>query len=108
MGKNFKGLVRNINNSRVTPNQIMYRTIDGYKGHGDRILQVNTNGKWSNITLPDILKILDFIFKNEDIVYPQSEGMKGRLYLFEAIQELVAGVTVEQILEKYGDKHGGI
>lgn len=86
----------------------MYRDIEGYKGRGDRILQVNTNGRWSNITLPDILHILDFIFKNEDKVYPTSEGSRGRWYLFEAVQKLVAGVPIEDVLEEYGDKHNGL
>ena len=108
MGSNFKGLVRSINNSRVTPNHIMYRVVDGYKGYGDEILQVNTNGKWTNITFPDLLEMLEFIFNNEDKVYPLSEGMRGRYYLFEAIQKLVAGMSVDAVLEEYGDKGKGI
>jgi len=105
---NFKRLTRQINNSRVTPNQIMYRDIEGYKGRGDRILQINTNGRWCNITFPDLLHMLDFIFKNEDKVYPVSDGHRGRWYLHEAIQKLVAGMSVEEVLEGYGDKHNGI
>jgi len=104
----FKKLVRNINNTRVTPNHIMYRVIDGYKGRGDEILQVNTNGKWTNITFPDLLEMLGFIFNNEEKVYPTSEGMRGRWYLFEAIQKLVVGMSIDDVLEEYGDKGKGI
>lgn len=108
MGKNYRGLVRDINNRRTTTNQITYRVVDGYKGDGDQIIQVNTNGKWCNVTLPDILQILDFIFKNEDKVYPETEGMQGRWYLWGALVELVCNHSVEEVLEKYGDKHRGI
>lgn len=45
LGKKFKRLVRDINNRRTTPNQITYRTVDGYKGRGDEILQVNRKDK---------------------------------------------------------------
>ena len=108
MGKNFRHIVRDINKWRVTPNQIVYRTVDGYKGIDDRILQLHTYNHWCNITFKDILKILAHLFENEDKVYPVHEGRQGRHYLFDAITKLYNGDTVEHILNEYGDRHRDI
>jgi len=48
------------------------------------------------------------MFKNEDKVYPRSEGHKGRFYLFDAISELCNGKTKEDVLAMFGDKHRGL
>lgn len=108
MARNFRGLTRDINNRRTTPNQMLFRVVDGYKGNGDQIIQANTHGKWCNVTFPDILKILDFIFNNEDEVYPEAEGKQGRWYLWGALCDLVCGHPIKDILEQYGDKGTGI
>ena len=104
----YRDLKNKINAGRTAQKKLWFRSIDGYKGGGDRILQCNTNGQWVNIQIKDILKILNHLFKNEDKVYPTSEGQKGRWYLFDVIKELADGADVQRLLERYGDKHKDI
>ena len=103
---NFKHLVREINAGETVNNiYIQFRQIQGYKGQEDKILQLNTFGRWINITIPDILTILDTLFQNEDKVYPISIGKKGRWFLFDLIYQLAHGHSVDELMLKYGDKH---
>jgi len=82
---------------------IEVREIEGNKGEGDRIIQLNTYGLWRNMSLEVLLEILDKWFKNEDRIY--SEG-RGGTYLLSAIMELREGSTVKEVLEKYGKNRG--
>jgi len=79
-----------------TRRRIQFRTVKGEKHINDRVLQINTLNQWANFTFYDILYILDFMFKNEDIVY-----FKGRDYLFNAIKDLYLGMSVEEVYTKY-------
>lgn len=113
MTPNLTQLTRQINqHKRILEDghngKIIFRDIQGYKGMHDRMLEINTVGGWCNLNIRDILKILDFIFKNEDRVYPKDEGMQGRDYLFHLIQLLHDGRTIEDIWTEYGDKHTDI
>jgi hypothetical protein len=71
----------------------------GNKGSKDRIIRIWANGEI--FTIEDILKMIDFIFKNEDEIYPISQGYDGRAYFLKAIIDLACGIPLERILENY-------
>ena len=53
------------------------------------------------VRFEDILIILKFLFENEDRIYPQSRGFKGRKMLMEAISDLGHGVSIGEIKRRY-------
>lgn len=70
--------------------------------HGkDKIVMVKTESsefsEGEAITIEDVLTILKLKFENEDRIYPQELGFKGRWMLLEAIEELGRGSSVEKI-----------
>ena len=71
----------------------------GRKSENDLIIRIWAKGEI--ITIKDILRILDIIFKSEDANYPISKGFEGRAYFLKAIIDLACGVPLNQILKKY-------
>ena len=70
----------------------------GSKGPEDRIVRIWSYGEV--ITLEDILRILDIIFRSEDSYYPKPK-FEGSCMLMKAILEVYSGFPVEQVLHKY-------
>jgi len=71
----------------------------GNKSSQDKIIRIWAKGEI--ITLKDILRILNIIFKSEDANYPISKGFEGRAYFLKAIIELACGIQLERILKNY-------
>jgi len=71
----------------------------GNKSSQDKIIRIWAKGEI--ITIKDILRILDSIFKSEDVNYPISKGLEGRSYFFKAIVDVYSGIPLERVLEKY-------
>ena len=71
----------------------------GRKSENDLIIRIWAKGEI--ITLKDILRILNIIFKSEDANYPISKGFEGRAYFLKAIIDVYSGIPLEDVLEKY-------
>lgn len=78
---------------------VILKLEQGNKSSQDRIIKIWAKGEI--ITLEDILRILDIIFKSEDSNYPISQGFEGRAYFLKAIIELACGIPLERILKNY-------
>jgi len=48
-----------------------------------------------------MLEILKYLFENEDRIYPQKRGFKGRWMLVQAILDLAAGKDMDYICKEY-------
>lgn len=75
------------------------QTRKGIKGESDLKLYISAQDE--PVRFEDILIILKFFFENEDRIYPQSRGLKGRRMLIEAINALGRGVSIEEIKRRY-------
>jgi hypothetical protein len=73
--------------------------LKGKKSDDDVIIRIWANGEI--ITLEDILKMLDVIFKSEDSNYPIEIGFEGRAYFLKAIVDLACGIPLERVLKNY-------
>ncbi len=71
----------------------------GRKSENDLIIRIWAKGEI--ITIKDILRILDIIFKSEDSNYPISKGFEGRAKFMKAIIDVYSGIPLEDVLEKY-------
>jgi len=71
----------------------------GNKSSEDKIIKIYANGEI--ITLEDILKMLDIIFKSEDSNYPINQGYEGRAKFLKAIIELACGIPLNRVLKNY-------
>jgi len=71
----------------------------GNKSSQDKIIRIWANGEI--ITLIDILRIIDIIFKSEDSNYPISKGFEGRAYFLKAIIDVYSGIPLKHVIEKY-------
>jgi len=78
---------------------VLIKIEQGNKSSKDKIIRLYANGEI--ITLEDILKMLDVIFKSEDSNYPINEGYEGRAYFLKAIIELACGIPINRILKNY-------
>jgi len=74
----------------------------GRKSENDLIIRIWAKGEI--ITLKDILRIIDIIFKSEDSNYPISKGFEGRAKFMKAIIDVYSGIPLEYVSEKYGLK----
>jgi hypothetical protein len=72
------------------PKLIRFNTVNGKKTKfgKDKLLIINTFHTWHIITNEEILYIIDFIFKNEDRIYPQSANFDGRDIFFQEIKKV--------------------
>lgn len=70
----------------------------GSKGPEDKIIKVWSYG--DVLTLEDILRSLDIIFRSEDSYYPKPKCM-GSTMLMEAILEIYSNFPIEQVLRKF-------
>jgi hypothetical protein len=61
---------------------VLIKIEQGNKSSKDKIIRLYANGEI--ITLEDILKMLDVIFKSEDSNYPINEGYEGRAYFLKS------------------------
>jgi hypothetical protein len=71
----------------------------GNKSSKDKIIKIYANGEI--ITLEDILKMLDIIFKSEDSNYPINQGYEGRAKFLKAIIDLALGIPLSRVLKNY-------
>jgi hypothetical protein len=78
---------------------IQMQMLKGKKSDDDVIIRIWANGEI--ITLEDILKMLDVIFKSEDSNYPIEIGFEGRAYFLKAIVDLACGIPLERVLKNY-------
>jgi hypothetical protein len=78
---------------------VIIKIEQGNKSSNDKIIRIYANGEI--ITLEDILKMLDIIFKSEDSNYPINQGYEGRAYLLKAIIELACGIPISRVLKNY-------
>lgn len=78
---------------------VLLKIEQGNKSSQDKIIRIYANGEI--ITLEDILKMLDIIFKSEDFNYPINKGYEGRAYFLKAIIDLACGIPLNRILKNY-------
>ena len=71
----------------------------GNKSSQDKIIRIWANGEI--ITIKDILRILDIIFKSEDSNYPISKGFEGKAYFLKAIIDVYSGIPLKHVLRRY-------
>lgn len=65
----------------------------------DRILLMTANDE--PMTFMEFLNIANFFFKNEDSIYPQSEGFRGHYMLLDAITDVAKGISVKDVCKQY-------
>ena len=73
-----------------------------FKGLPSVQVSVSTDGKlYEPITIKKVLQILQWLFRSEDIRYPQEEGFEGRRQMFRAIYQVYEGASAEQVATKF-------
>ena len=79
---------------------VRWRYVKGKKHERDWILLLETDGE-EVFTVEDVLRLLQFMFENEDRIYPKSEGFRGREMLLEAINRVAKGEPIPKVLADY-------
>lgn len=79
---------------------VEWRYRKGSKSPRDWVLLIKTDG-WEVFTVEDVLRLLKFMFENEDRIYPKEEGFKGRDMLLEAIKKVAKGEPIPKVLADY-------
>jgi hypothetical protein len=65
-------------------------------------VSVSTDGKnYEPITIYSLLELVHWIFRSEDLRFPQEDGYEGRRQLFRAIKEVEQGISPETVVKKY-------
>jgi len=101
---NMRNLTKRYRQSRTphTLNRIQLRTVNGQQHKNDKVLQINTNGRWINITFIDLLRMVKHLYTNEDIIHPKPYE-SGSNYVLEALRFLHTH-TLEETVNRYGHK----
>jgi hypothetical protein len=78
---------------------VQFFVLKGKKSEGDYIIKVVSYGEvWS---LEHILRLLKIIFDSEKCNYPIEKGLRGPVYLLNAITEIAFGRDIELVLADY-------
>jgi len=78
---------------------VQFFVLKGKKSQGDYIIKVvSYNEVWS---LEHILRLLKIIFDSEKCNYPIEKGLRGPVYLLNAITEIAFGRDIELVLRDY-------
>ncbi len=71
----------------------------GNKAENDKVIRLTAYNE--KVTLAEILKILDVVFKAEDECYPKPQ-YQGSCMLMKAILEIYSGFPFDKVLKRYG------
>jgi len=78
-------------------NKVEIKYISGSKAQGDQIILVENK----RINLLDLLRIVQEIAKNEQLINKATIARTGRFFFKEAINDAIDGVALDEIRKKY-------
>ena len=79
---------------------IYLKLVKGKKGEEDWMPFIKTDG-WHAISFMELLELLKLFFENEERLYPQEQGFKGKEMLFEAIKMVKEGEAPYKVCKNF-------
>lgn len=73
----------------TTADGIRCRIIPGAKAPGDLILEVESAGAWRRLKFGSVGLMVEFLYRNEDHLYPPEGGNQGGKKVFRFLHEAI-------------------
>lgn len=73
----------------VTADGLRCRIVPGAKAAGDLILEVDSAGAWRRVKFASVGLIVEFLYRNEDLLYPRAGGNLGGEKVFRFLREAI-------------------